>query len=148
MRSILPRLALGLALMLGIMTFGAFQAPQQASAAATTAKITLHVITCPATTTNLFATCHDANRLAGASFTVTGVTRASDANGVVSWGPSAGSKTITMDAADFAVYGVAWIYCKDQVSGVVQFDGRNTTGSVTIATVAGQLTVCDWYNLT
>jgi hypothetical protein len=141
------RLALGLAVMLGLMSFSAFQAPKPASAAATTAKITLHVIECPATTTTLFASCHD-TRLSGASFTVAGVTRASDANGVVSWGPSAGSKTITMDSADFAVYGKAWIYCKDQVSGVVQFDGRNTTGSVTIATFAGQLTICDWYNLT
>jgi hypothetical protein len=142
------RFALGMMLTLGLMAFSAFQAPQPASAAATTAKITLHVIECPATTTNLFATCHDSNRLSGASFTVAGVTRASDGSGVVSWGPSAGSKTITMDAADFAVYGKAWIYCKDQVSGVVQFDGRNTTGSVTIATTAGQLTICDWYNLT
>jgi hypothetical protein len=139
------RLALGLALMVGLLVVSAFQSPAPASAAPNTAKITLHVIECPAGTANLYASCHDTNRLAGANFTVTGVTRASDANGVVSFGPSAGTRTIRMAAADFS--GNAWVTCKDQVSGAVLFDGRTTTGNVTITTVAGHLTICDWYNI-
>jgi hypothetical protein len=150
MRSIhwLPRVMLGVALLLGLTAFSAFRAPSPASAGPNAAVITLHVIECPATTTTLFATCHDTNRLAGARFSVAGVSRASDASGVVSWGPSAGTYTIHMFSTDFAAYGKAWVYCKDQTSGVVFVDGRTTTGNVSITTVAGDLTICDWYNLT
>jgi hypothetical protein len=144
----LLRLTLGTALLFGLMAFSAFRAPSPASAGPNTAVITLHVITCPETTTTLFTSCHDQNPLAGASFTVADVSRSTDANGVVSWGPSAGTYTIHMFSTDFAAYGKAWVYCKDQTSGVVFFDGRTTTGNVSITTVAGDLTICDWYNLT
>jgi hypothetical protein len=144
----LPRVLLGVALLFGLTAISALRTPSPANASASTAVITLHVIECPATTTTLFASCHDTNRLAGARFSVAGVSRASDTNGVVSWGPSAGTYNIHMFSADFAVYGKAWVYCKDQTSGVVFFDGRTTTGNVSITTVAGDLTICDWYNLT
>jgi len=135
-------------MMLGLMLTSLVAAPSpRADAAANTAKITLHVLTCPANTTNIFANCHD-DRLAGAGFTVAGLSRFSDANGIVSWGPGAGTHKIHMFSTDFANYGAAWVYCKDQVNGDVFFDGRTTTGNVTITTTAGHLTICDWYNLT
>jgi hypothetical protein len=109
-----------------------------------TSKITIHKAVCPSATANLFASCHD-NRLAGVGFTVAGVSRHTDANGVVSWGPSAGTYKIHEFSTDFT--GNAWVYCKDQTSGTVLFDGRTLTGNVTITTVAGHLTICDWYNL-
>ena len=142
------RVAIVAAMVLGLMLTSLVAAPShRADAAANTAKITLHVMTCPETTTTLFTSCHD-NRLSGASFTVAGVSRTTDANGVVSWGPSAGTYTIHMFSTDFAEFGTAWVYCKDQTSGVVLVDGRTTTGNVSITTVAGHLTICDWYNLT
>jgi hypothetical protein len=143
------RVAIVTAMMLGLMLTSLVAAPSyRTDAAANTAKITLHVVTCPETMTTLFTSCHDQNRLAGASFTVAGVSRSTDANGVVSWGPGAGTHTIHMFSAEFAEFGKAWVYCKDQTSGVVLVDGRTTTGNVSITTVAGHLTICDWYNLT
>jgi hypothetical protein len=141
------RAAFGLALLLGLMTMGLSSSPASAqqAASASTGKITIHKATCPATETHLFANCHD-NRVAGVGFTVAGVSRHTDANGVVSWGPRAGTWRIHEFSTDFT--GKAWVYCKDQTSGVVLFDGRTTTGNVTITTVAGHLTICDWYNLT
>jgi hypothetical protein len=142
------RIAIVTAMMLGLMLTSLVATPsQRTDAAASTATITLHVLTCPANTTKIFANCHD-NRLAGAGFTVAGVSRFSDANGVVSWGPGAGTHTIHMFSSDFAEFGKAWVYCKDQTSGAVFVDGRTTTGNVSITTVAGHLTICDWYNLT
>ena len=145
------RFALGLALLLGLTVIAALSTPGSASAqqaaSATTAKIIIHKAECPATTTNLFASCHD-NRLAGVGFTVAGVSRHTDANGVVSWGPSAGSQYIHEFSTVFNTYGKAYVYCKDQTSGVVLFDGRTTTGNIRITTTAGHVTICDWYNLT
>jgi hypothetical protein len=142
------RVAIVTALMLGLMVTSLVAAPSnRADAAANTATITLHVLTCPGNTTKIFANCHD-DRLAGVGFTVAGVSRFSDANGVVSWSPGAGTHTIHMFSTDFAEFGKAWVYCKDQTSGDVFVDGRTTTGNVSITTVAGHLTICDWYNLT
>jgi hypothetical protein len=151
MRSITwnSRLALTMALMFGLFTLSALSAPNptsaQQAASAATSKITIHKATCPSGTANLFKSCHD-KRVAGVGFTVAGVSRHTDANGVVSWGPSAGTWKIHEFSTDFT--GNAWVYCKDLTSGKVLFDGRTTTGNVTITTVAGHNNVCDWYNLT
>jgi hypothetical protein len=145
------RVVVGAMLLLGLMAISTLSAPSstsaQQAAAAHTAKIIIHKLECPQTTTNLFASCHD-NRLAGVPFTVTGVTRQTDANGVVSWGPGAGTKRLREFAAVFNQYGVAYVYCKDQTDGDVLFNGKTFTGDVFITTTAQHVTICDWYNLT
>jgi len=142
------RLALTTALMLGLFTVTILSAPTstsaQQAASASTSKITIHKAVCPSATANLFASCHD-NRVAGVGFTVAGVSRHTDANGVVSWGPSAGTWKIHEFSTSFT--GNAWVYCRDLTTNTVLFDGRTTTGNVTITTVAGHQNVCDWYNL-
>jgi hypothetical protein len=141
------RLAFGLALVLGVMAMGMMASPASAqqAASASSAKLTIHKAVCPATTTNLFASCHE-NRLAGVGFTVAGVSRHTDANGVVSWGPTSGTYTIHEFSTDFT--GKAYVFCKDQTTGTVWFDGRTTTGNISIPLAAGHTTICDWYNLT
>jgi hypothetical protein len=110
------------------------------------ARIEIHKAVCPSDAANPYAQCHD-NRLAGVSFRVAGVWRATDANGVVAWTPGAGTKTITEDATVFAQYGKAYVYCQDITRRVVLFNATTTTGSIQITTVAGTSVVCDWYNL-
>src|SRR5262245_43525175 len=126
------RFAFTMAIMFGLLMAGALMntnlASAQQAASASTSKITIHKATCPSATANLFASCHD-KRTAGVGFTVAGVSRHTDANGVATWGPSAGTKKIHEFSTDFT--GNAWVYCKDQTSGVVLFDGRTTTGNVT-----------------
>jgi hypothetical protein len=137
---------MGLTAITALSTLSSASAQQVASV--NTAKITLHVIECPATTTTLFASCHDQNRLAGVGFTVSGISRHTDANGVVSWGPSAGSQYIHEFSTVFSQYGVAYVYCTDQTTGAVLFAGKTFTGNIRITTTAGHETICDWYNLT
>lgn len=112
------------------------------------ARITIHKAVCDSETYDLFGECHD-DRLEGMWFYVSGVWRPTNANGEVSWGPGAGTKTIYEDWDQFNLYDGAYVYCSNQVTGKVLYDGlAKANGSVTITTTAGQLVICDWYNLT
>jgi hypothetical protein len=117
------------------------------AAAHHSARIEIHKAVCPSDAANPFAQCHD-NHLSGVPFKVTGVTRLTNANGVVVWTPGAGTKTIREDATVFARYGAAYVYCSEFPSRRVLFNSTTRTGAVTITTVAGTSVVCDWYNLT
>ncbi len=117
-------------------------------AASHTARITIHKAVCDSQTADLFGDCHD-DRIEGVWFYVAGVWRPTDANGVVTWGPGAGTKTIYEDIDQFDMYDGAYVYCSNQVTGKVLWDGlARSNGSVTITTTAGQPVVCDWYDLT
>jgi hypothetical protein len=83
---------------------------------------------------------------------VAGVWRATDAAGVVSWTPGAGTHTIVEDLGDPDLpkdfTGVAYVYCTNRTTGAVLFSGNTTSGRMTITTTVGQPVVCDWYNRT
>jgi hypothetical protein len=140
---IAPIALIGLLVLVPLLLIGA-AAP---AGAHHSARIEIHKAVCPSDTANPYAQCHD-NRLAGVSFRVAGVWRATDANGVVAWTPGAGTKTIVEDANVFNQYGAAYVYCQDVTRRVVLFSGTTTTGVISITTVAGTNNVCDWYNLT
>jgi hypothetical protein len=112
------------------------------------ARITIHKAVCDSNTGDLFSNCHD-DRLEGVWFYVAGAWRTTDANGVVTWGPGAGTKTIFENIKQFKQYEGAYVYCSNQVTGNVLWDGlARSDGSVTITTTAGQPVICDWYDLT
>jgi hypothetical protein len=115
-----------------------------AGAASTGAYITLHVFECPSGGENLFDACHnwDTNAIGGASFRVAGVVRDTD-SGWAQWKPGAGYRTIA--ALDFI--SPSYVFCSNQVTGAVLYDGRTTSNVVGITTTAGQEVICDWYLL-
>ncbi|MGH2534810.1 MAG: hypothetical protein ACRDJW_21330 [Thermomicrobiales bacterium] len=135
-------------LIIGLFAIGVLAvAPATPAMAAHTAKITIHKAVCDSNVQDIFGKCHD-NRLKGVWFRVAGVWRQTNSNGEVSWGPGAGTKTIVEDSATFNKYGAAYVFCSNQVTGRVLFDGLRTVNWVTIQTTAGQPVICDWYNLT
>jgi hypothetical protein len=135
-------------LIVGLFAVGVLAlAPVNSALASHTAKITIHKAVCDSNVRDIFGKCHD-NRLGGVWFRVAGVWRQTNSNGVVSWGPGAGTKTIVEDAATFNKYGAAYVYCSDQVNGAVLANGITYDNVVTIRTTAGHPVVCDWYNLT
>jgi hypothetical protein len=139
------RVFLGLVAIVATMFFSA-AAP--ATASSHYARITIHKAVCSSSTGDLYGKCHD-NRLAGVPFYVAGVWRETNSNGVVTWAPGAGTKTIYEDFDAFDDYVGAYVYCSNQVTGAVLWDGlARSNGSVTITTTAGQHVICDWYNLT
>jgi hypothetical protein len=140
-----PKTILGLLFLVPLLLAGA--ALPAAAVQAPYTKIELHKALCPRDSANPYAQCHD-NRLAGVPFRVAGVWRATDGNGVVIWGPGAKTHTIVEDAAVFAQYGRAYVYCQDITRRVVLFNGTTTTGAVSITTQPATHVVCDWYNLT
>jgi hypothetical protein len=112
------------------------------------ARITIHKAVCDSQTGDLFGQCHE-DRVSGAWFYVAGVWRPTNANGVVTWAPGAGTRALYEDVDQFNQYEGAYVYCSNQVTGKVLWDGpARANGSVTITTTAGQPVVCDWYNLT
>ncbi|MGH2560358.1 MAG: hypothetical protein ACRDJH_14950 [Thermomicrobiales bacterium] len=147
------RILFGLAMVVGMLMIGS-ATPASASHGA---RITIHAAVCDSNVSDIYGTCHD-NRLGGVPFNVAGVWRetttcmsprtCSDGGGVVSWTPGAGTRTIIQDARVFDRYEGAYVYCSNQVTGAVLFDGPITTNRVTITTTAGQEVICDWYNLT
>lgn len=139
------RSACAFLVMLGLM-FAISAAPTMASSHY--ARITIHKAVCGRFTGDLYGKCHD-NRLGGVPFYVAGVWRVTDKNGVVTWAPGAGTRSIYEDFDVFKKYAGAYVYCSNQVTGAVLWDGpAKSNGSVTITTTAGQHVICDWYNLT
>ncbi|CAN5404444.1 hypothetical protein BH09CHL1_BH09CHL1_11670 [soil metagenome] len=124
----------------GLLAVGGFGNASAASGA----YITLHVFECPSGGDDLFAACHswDNNAIDGASFKVAGSVRDTDW-GWVQWKPGAGWKTIS--ALDFV--SPSYVFCSNQVTGAVLYDGRTTSNAVGITTTAGQEVICDWYLL-
>ena len=80
-----------------------------------------------------FNNCHewDNNALGGYNFTVAGVTRATD-GGYVTWRPGAGTHTIT--GYNLAGYAGAYVYCSNQVTGEVLYNGSADRDAVTVWT--------------
>ena len=141
-KRIAPKMFLGLLFIVPVL----FAFSARPVSAHHSARIEIHKAVCPSDAANPFAQCHN-NRLAGVSFRVAGVWRATDANGVVAWTPGAGIKTITEDAGVFSLFGKAYVYCQDITRRVVLYNATTTTGSIQITTVAGTSVVCDWYDL-
>jgi hypothetical protein len=138
------RMLIGLALILGMLVVGSAM-PASANHGA---RITIHKAVCDSNVFDVYGKCHD-NRLAGVPFYVAGVWRTTDGNGVVSWEPGAGTRTIYEDFSVYDDYEGAYVFCSNQVTGAVLWDGpAATNGSVTITTTAGQEVICDWYNRT
>jgi hypothetical protein len=110
------------------------------------ARITLHVNWCPANTTDVFGKCHD-NRVAGAVFYIAGAYKVTNWNGIATGAPSPGFHYVRVGASTASAFKGSYVYCKDQVTGKVLYDGP-TTSRVGITTVGSNLTICDWYLLT
>lgn len=114
------------------------------------ARITVHVSTCPwaVPVDERYALCHDIG-ITGATFEVAGVWRDTDANSAVSWVPGAGTHTIYGYSFWLGSEQRAYVYCTNQITGAVLWDGNNTADDLTveITTTAGQEVICDWYFL-
>jgi hypothetical protein len=126
------------------------------TAEAGSATITIHKATCPTGTDDIFGECHD-DGLGGVSFAIDGFevgsgTITTDADGVASAtvleAAATGDITLTEDPDVFADYLGAYVYCSEQGSGEVLYDGSADTGSVTFTASQGDDIVCDWYNIT
>lgn len=110
------------------------------------AAITVHAFWCQTDGDSgaIFPACHhwDVNALDNAEFTVAGAQRWTR-NGYVTWKPSAGEHTISGN--NLLRYRGATVVCTNQVTGLILFAGSTEFDSVTIATTAGEETICDWY---
>lgn len=121
------------------------------------ATVTIHKATCPTGVgPDIFNQCHG-NVLGGVSFSIDGFEIGSgvittDANGVASQtileAAATGDVTVTEDAGTFAGYVGAYVYCAEQNSGTVLYDGSADAGAVSFTASQGDDIVCDWYNLT
>lgn len=122
------------------------------------ATVTIHKATCPSgvAPADIFDACH-ANGLGGVSFAIDGFevgsgTIVTDADGVASAtvleAAKTGDITVTEDPAVFGDYLGSYVYCAEQVSGTVLFDGSAAGGTVTFTASQGDEVVCDWYNIT
>jgi hypothetical protein len=133
---------IGLGLVLGMLIVG----PAAPALASHGARITIHHRACEPQVQDIFGECHD--HPASAPFKVAGVWREPDINGNVSWTPGAGRHVITQLPDAFAKTEGAYVFCSNQVTGAVLWDGPiYDQPSVTITTTAGQAVVCDWYSL-
>jgi hypothetical protein len=147
---LIGRVVIAVMVMVGIVSLGTVS---PADAVSKYARITIHKAECPANTSgDIFTKCHD-NKLEGAKFTVYnptghGTSRYTDADGVTSFGPRAGNNRIVESSGDFNTYGKAYVYCSDQNTDEVLFDGPITVNKVTLQTKPGAVIICDWYNLT
>lgn len=144
------QLMLALILSFGLVSVGGLsRANAQTDAVDQGANITLHVFECYSGVGGgdaIFNECHDwyNNALTGYDFTVAGVTRATD-GGYVTWRPSAG--TYDIQGYNVDLYAGAYVYCSNQVTGEVLYDGAADTDAVTVWTATDQEVVCDWYYL-
>lgn len=111
------------------------------------ATVTLHKATCPANTDDLFGECHD-NVLPDILFDVDGQAVTTDEDGHATADVDAGQVTIAEDPDALADYVGAYVYCSEQGTGSVLFDGRADDGDVSITLRDGDEVICDWYNLT
>jgi hypothetical protein len=121
------------------------------------ATITIHKATCPhGVGSAIFEECHD-NVLGGVSFAIDGfevgsgtITTGDDgvASATVLEAAATGDITVTEDPDVLAGYLGAYVYCAEQNSGTVLYDGSADTGAVTFTASQGDDVVCDWYNIT
>ncbi len=116
------------------------------------ARVTFHVAECPANTNDVFGKCHE-DRVA--SFGIWGCSptgwckpKLTDGNGVVFFGPRAGSNRFFVN--DLTGYVGTRIYCSTQnrAKNVVLIDRQDADGDFTINTQRGDVIICDWYLLT
>jgi hypothetical protein len=144
------QLLLAMVLAVGLIGFGGLaqsRAANQETLDSTGANITLHVFECYQGVGGgdaIFNECHDWNNnaLSGYDFTVAGVTRATD-GGYVTWRPSAGTYDVV--GYNIGLYSGAYVYCSNQVTGEVLYDGSADTDAVTVWTDPNQEVICDWY---
>lgn len=59
-----------------------------------------------------------------------------------------GGITVTEDSDTLADYAGAYVYCAEQTSGTVLWDGNAPDGAVTFTANQGDDIVCDWNNIT
>jgi hypothetical protein len=147
---LITRVLVGLVLVLG---FTVLRISSASATVAPTATITIHKAECPTGTSgDIFEECHD-NGLEGVDFLITDAEGdqviTTDADGVATAEVTAGEVEITEDPDVLGDYLGAYVYCSEQNSDEVLFDGDldgdNTVGG-TIE--AGDDIVCDWYNIT
>jgi LPXTG-motif cell wall-anchored protein len=119
------------------------------------ATITIHNATCPNPGSDIYANCHG-NALGGVDFDFNGFevgsgTETTNASGVATHtileAAASGDVTISEDPDVLADYSGAYVFCSEQNSGDVLFDGPANGGSVTISAQQGDDIICDWYNL-
>jgi hypothetical protein len=145
----LGRVLIGLVFVAGLMA--AMAAP--AEAATKYARVTFHVAQCPENTSDVFNKCHH-RRVS--DFGIWGCNpagfckfKATDSNGVVLFGPRAGSNRFFVD--DLSGYVGTRVFCSVSPyfpSGAVLIDRRDADGDFTIQTVRGDVIICDLYLLT
>jgi hypothetical protein len=148
---LLCRGSVGLVLVVGLLAAAA----SPGGAASKYARITIHKAVCPHDeTSDIFDNCH-ANKLGGVGFAVVNpsghaTARATSKSGVASFSPRAGRNVVAENPAVLDQYVGAYVFCKDQVSGHVFFDGLlpHPHNAVVLHTSGGQQIICDWYNLT
>lgn len=112
------------------------------------AAISIHVAVCPTGVgPDIFNQCHG-NSLAGVPFSVAGIAVASGADGVATASVAVGDAVVAEDAATFGAYLGAYVYCSEQRSGAVLYNGSADAGAVSLTANDGDDIICDWYNIT
>lgn len=120
------------------------------------ATIVVHLATCSTGTGDLFGDCHD-NGFSDVTFTITSAgevsaadsgTVTTDDDGVVAASVGIGAVTVTEDPGVADDYLGSYVYCSEQNSGKVLFDGSADSASVGFALEEGDEVICDWYNIT
>jgi hypothetical protein len=96
---------------------------------------------------DIFESCHD-DTLADVSFWVNGVEWTTGEDGTVSGALTEGVIEITEDEASFDEVLGGYVYCSEQNTGLVLFDGDTQDGTVAFEAFADDDIVCDWYNIT
>ncbi|MER3436641.1 MAG: hypothetical protein C4346_02930 [Chloroflexota bacterium] len=146
--SLVSRALIALVLVSGYLM--AVAAPTQA--VTKYARVTFHVAECPANTNDVFGTCHE-DRVAdfgiwGCSPTGFCKLKVTDEDGIVFFGPRAGSNRFFVD--DLNGFVGTRIYCSTQnrATNVVLIDRQDADGDFTINTQRGDVIICDWYLLT
>jgi hypothetical protein len=111
-----------------------------------TASLTIHTVTCPVDTADLFGECHG-NALGNMPVSVGQIPSVvTDANGQATVPLAAGSVPI-LEVGDLTPYEGVYAYCSDQTTGTVLFEGMADGGFLLTVTDGAQV-VCDFYNLT
>jgi hypothetical protein len=148
--SFLTRAVIGLVLITATV---ATTAATPAQASGTLARVTFHVARCPENTRDVFNTCHHRRF---AKFGIWGCNPAgfcklkfTDSNGVVFFGPRAGSNRFFVNDLDGFVG--TRVYCSVKPffpTGKVLIDRRDADGNFIIFTRPGDVVICDLYLLT
>jgi hypothetical protein len=147
---VFARLLVGVVLVFG---FAALRVSSAAAQDVLTATITIHKAECPTGVGgDIFEECHG-NTLEGVDFVITDTdvaeTYTTDADGVITATVTAGAVDIGEDPDVLAGYLGAYVYCSDQNTDEVFFDGDLDGESAIAGDIeAGADVVCDWYNIT